>query len=202
MILIALWLPWQRAAATAPLLKECKTRWKQLKSYFNSLMFADKHWSTLFSNELLSWTAEWKVSFLLFPPSLLQVQRVGGDLRHPGARSGRLVHRAELSAVPGLEQTTAATSSSFCSQRVSFPPSPDRTPSSSSWRLSSSCAASWRRGRGASRPAEPPTSAASSLQGSEQEVTLTWMNRTCASFLNDRTVCVHNSCHSDTVVGG
>lgn len=60
-----------------------------------------------------------------------------------------------------------STSSSSCSRRSSLlllPLSLGRT-SSSSWTLSSSCAASWHRGLASSRHAGPPTSAASDLHG-------------------------------------
>lgn len=59
-----------------------------------------------------------------------------------------------------------STSSSSCSRRSSLllPLSLGRT-SSSSWTLSSSCAASWHRGLASSRRAGPPTSAASDLHG-------------------------------------
>lgn len=82
--------------------------------------------------------------------------------------SGRQTRKAwspkvSLSFRPTSSASSSFTSSSSCSQTSRFPSWLGRTPSSSCWTWSSSCAASWRHGRGSSRRAELPTSAASDL---------------------------------------
>lgn len=85
------------------------------------------------------------------------------------------------------DRRTAATSSS-CSRTSSllFLPSSLGRTTSSCWTSSSSCAASSRRGPASSRHAEPPTSAASGLQGQTGRVNRRGRSSSCFSTENGR----------------
>lgn len=103
-----------------------------------------------------------------------QRERPGGVGEQTGLRRRRPVGNVHVNKKNTKKTTAAAaaTSSSSCSwtqrHRRRLRAALGRTaPPSCGWRRSSSCAASWRRGRGSSRRAEIPTSAASGLQRSE-----------------------------------